>query len=572
MANDVFLVAAGGTGMRCLQSVVNMAAMGLFPGKTVNILLLETDEENKDKRNTENLLSWYKQIQKSKSTKDKDVGDDELVGEYFSANINLHTFVPDYSTDATRNFVVLSQVERGDSEINRKLANIFYEEPVQEFNLAHGYRAQTHLGSYLMYHAIIQEIRLSMKDDDYRAMSQLFTFIERIMNASKNGYAKVFALGSSFGGTGASSVPVITRAITHSCKILNDDKIEMSKILYGGVVLSNYFSFKPATDSHKKKDKVVAESTFFQHNSASALMYYVNDPTILSTYKRMYLLGWGNFKDYNVDLYKENVLKIKNNGEKVATGGKKQSNPAHFMEFFGALAAKHFFDERTSKSSELESISKTQFKFKSLEAVNEDGNFKPIVKFEDLYSIPNDVSGKTDGNKSAHEMLRNNVVGFLSLSSLVAKQFEGSSEGLLNDLGLYNSRFNISLTEKESLDQFLAYFVEIPVESGSDQNNKWPGWFRQLYETFHGVQGNPAESFLGLSSDSLTGTLGWYQNYAELAGDEKKALDKFVGVFKKANGNTKDGNLSDLLSQMRNAFYQLTVVDKLNKENKELNK
>ena len=71
MANDVFLVAAGGTGMRCLQSVVNMAAMGLFPGKTVNILLLETDEENKDKRNTENLLSWYRQIQKSKSTKDE---------------------------------------------------------------------------------------------------------------------------------------------------------------------------------------------------------------------------------------------------------------------------------------------------------------------------------------------------------------------------------------------------------------------------------------------------------------------------------------------------------------------
>ena len=124
MANDVFLVAAGGTGMRCLQSVVNMAAMGLFPGKTVNILLLETDEENKDKRNTENLLSWYRQIQKSNSTNDKELGGDELVGEYFSANINLHTFVPDYSTDATRNFVVLSQVERGDSEINRKLANI----------------------------------------------------------------------------------------------------------------------------------------------------------------------------------------------------------------------------------------------------------------------------------------------------------------------------------------------------------------------------------------------------------------------------------------------------------------
>ena len=60
-----FLVAAGGTGMRCLQSFVQMCALGMYPNRNISILLLETDEQNKDKKNTENLLKWYKDIQSS---------------------------------------------------------------------------------------------------------------------------------------------------------------------------------------------------------------------------------------------------------------------------------------------------------------------------------------------------------------------------------------------------------------------------------------------------------------------------------------------------------------------------
>ena len=140
MSQKLFLVTAGGTGMRCLQSFINLCALGMFPNTDIDILLLETDEENKDKKNTENLIQYYKKIQGSDGTTK---GDGKGVGEFFSANINLFVFVPDYSTEETRNFVVLSQVERGNSEANRMLANIFYEEGVQEFNLAHGYRAQT---------------------------------------------------------------------------------------------------------------------------------------------------------------------------------------------------------------------------------------------------------------------------------------------------------------------------------------------------------------------------------------------------------------------------------------------
>ena len=42
-----FLVCAGGTGMRCLQSFINMCSVGMFAGQTIDVLLLDTDAENK---------------------------------------------------------------------------------------------------------------------------------------------------------------------------------------------------------------------------------------------------------------------------------------------------------------------------------------------------------------------------------------------------------------------------------------------------------------------------------------------------------------------------------------------
>ena len=122
MANNNFLIAAGGTGMRCLQAFVNLCAIGMYKelGK-VHVLLMDTDEENKDKRNAENLIQSYRKIRDSIKS-----------SEYFSCDIELSVFVPDYSKDDRRNFVILSQLERGESDINHKLANIFYEGAAQE--------------------------------------------------------------------------------------------------------------------------------------------------------------------------------------------------------------------------------------------------------------------------------------------------------------------------------------------------------------------------------------------------------------------------------------------------------
>jgi hypothetical protein len=124
-----FLVAAGGTGMRCLQSFINLAAVGMFKGiSKVHILLMDTDEENKDKRNAENLIKAYEKLFSSAK--------DAPGGAFFKCELVLYVFVPDYSKDTRRNFIILSQLERGNSDVNHKLANIFFEDSVQEFDLS----------------------------------------------------------------------------------------------------------------------------------------------------------------------------------------------------------------------------------------------------------------------------------------------------------------------------------------------------------------------------------------------------------------------------------------------------
>ncbi len=60
-----FLVCAGGTGMRCMQSFINLCALGMFSGQTIDVLLLDTDAENKDKKNTENLIQKYTRLMHS---------------------------------------------------------------------------------------------------------------------------------------------------------------------------------------------------------------------------------------------------------------------------------------------------------------------------------------------------------------------------------------------------------------------------------------------------------------------------------------------------------------------------
>ena len=113
---------------------------------------------------------------------------------FFSANIKYYEFSPNYEQKSTFKAVF----NYGDTQYNHReetdLADLVLSNNVEDFNLRHGYRAQTHLGSMMMYHSIIEDARS-------QANSDLKKFLQELIKSSQNGTPKVFILGSVFGGT-----------------------------------------------------------------------------------------------------------------------------------------------------------------------------------------------------------------------------------------------------------------------------------------------------------------------------------------------------------------------------------
>jgi hypothetical protein len=216
------------------------------------------------------------------------------------------------------------------------LAELFLSEEVQNFDLSHGYRAQTHLGSYLMYHAITDLAkRLKSGIDIKDGEKQFEQFLNLLYNAKKD--ARVFVFGSIFGGTGASSIPVIPKALNDALDIYGDGKMSVdNEAKFGATLLTEYFKFKKPADSQKsnRDNAIIADSDFFTLNSQAALQFYQSDPTVKKTYQKMYHVGWPiDAIDYS---------KGKNEKETI-TGGTAQKNQCHITELMCGCAAWDFF-------------------------------------------------------------------------------------------------------------------------------------------------------------------------------------------------------------------------------------
>ena len=46
MAKQYFVMGIGGTGMRCIESLIHLCAMGLFDETEIHLLALDTDKNN----------------------------------------------------------------------------------------------------------------------------------------------------------------------------------------------------------------------------------------------------------------------------------------------------------------------------------------------------------------------------------------------------------------------------------------------------------------------------------------------------------------------------------------------
>ncbi len=334
MNDSLFVIAIGGTGMRCLEAFVHLCAVGMFDNEDINILTLDTDQSNGNKGRAERLVELYNKV---KTDNPESPGGSPNSNTFFSAKLNLYRFYTDYSKANRSTYSKLSATQGLGQETeddDHDLADLFLDpDSVQSFNLEHGYRAQTHLGSMLMYHGIIEAAchYVANKDKATEPELQLADFLTQLQKSGTG--ARVFVFGSVFGGTGASSIPVVPEAIKEAVSIISQNSIDFSKVKFGATLLTEYFSFQSPSDAQRKQEKLIASSDYFAINSQAALQFYQNDRTVKERYKRLYHIGWPE-KDLNVS--------ESNNGNTI-TGGAEQKNDCHVVELMSACAAYDFF-------------------------------------------------------------------------------------------------------------------------------------------------------------------------------------------------------------------------------------
>lgn len=461
MNDKLFLIAIGGTGMRCLESFVHLCAAGMFDNHTIDILTIDTDQSNGNKDRVEHLINLYNKVKTHDSNK---VGGEPRTDTFFSAKLNLRRFFTDYSTSQRKTYSLLADTSNlSDSarEDNKDISDLFFEaDTVQQFSLDHGYRAQTHLGSMLMYHGIIEAAinykgGTNVKPHEKDLVEYLKTLNQHAANA------RVFVFGSVFGGTGASSIPVFPVAMSEALKIITGGTTEINtnKVLFGSTLLTDYFTFNIPKDAEKKAKKVIADANNFALNSQAALSFYYGDATVKNTYKRLYHIGWPSINKINYS---------KDGDGDVITGGNEQRNDCHVAELMCAAAAYDFFHVDRKG---LENIGEAQYCFRTVET--DDASGAMIFK------------GASFVGKDYGSVLEKRLGAFLTFAHVILSKNYGaySSENGVDAFMNYIHTDSINYTEVNN-DQRIEineYLKEFAYKILNDNVNF--GWIYQIHRS-----------------------------------------------------------------------------------------
>jgi hypothetical protein len=442
MANQIFIIGIGGTGMRCIESFVHLCAIGMFDNTDIHMLALDTDKDNGNFNRLKNLKEAYI---KTKGVGKKSVS---LKNTFFSANLHYYQFSPDYSKVST--FDALYSY--GDTKFNKPeltaIADLLLTDGAKSFDLKHGYRAQTHLGSMLMYHSIIDDVKQNDRGD-------LKRFIQELITASTSGKPRVFILGSVFGGTGASSIPIIPKALRKAASIISDATDIERNAFFGSTILTSYFSFPIPNDDEKAKQKVIATSDRFALNSQAAMMFYEADETVKQTYQKFYMMGTESLD------WKPGKIK-----DKTITGGQDQENDSHYIELLAAFAAYDFFNLPELDLERLKNEHKIEYLYRTFE---DSGKIDFI-----------DFVGSDKKEELAKKLGLFTVMGFLAYLEDKYDFFGQAQSGNLKKVKIQGYE-DIDPEEVRNLKTYMGLF-HFALKDGALKN----GWLRQLHESAGG--------------------------------------------------------------------------------------
>lgn len=319
-----YLIAIGGTGSRCLEAVIYLAAAGIFKNP-LHVLIIDPDQNNGNSVKARTLVTQYHALHLARQPQNAEAkgwfGGTKLPSpQLFQPSLNVkgatsteqHGIFWHNPNPAQRRFGEVIQYQAQEEEL-KSFLNLFYEPTDLEMVLDVGYRGRTNVGAV----ALKQDLEGSSGIANYG----LREFLENLNIDLQAGEARVFVMGSVFGGTGAAGMPTIPKLISS----LPGDVISAdnrSRLRYGCAMMTPYFSFPKGVSSSSGP---TTDSARHAVATQAALLHYARVPP---GYHHIYFIGAPARPQTNT----ANVV-----------GGQNQANAPHYAELIAALAAWQFF-------------------------------------------------------------------------------------------------------------------------------------------------------------------------------------------------------------------------------------
>lgn len=321
-----YLIAIGGTGSRCVEAVVYLAAAGLFQSP-IHMPIIDPDQNKGNSVKARQIITDYHALHLAQQPAQAQLktwtglGGTKLPGaKLFRAAIH-HQSGPGSGqypifwhnpNSAQRRFGEVIEYQAQRKEL-KDFLNLFYEPTDLEMVLDVGYRGRTNVGAVAL--------KQDLEGTAPIANSGLREFLTNLNIDLQGEEARVFVMGSVFGGTGAAGLPTVPALIKQlPGKVISHDN--RKRLRYGCAMMTPYFSFPKGNNSSTGPG---TDSARHAVATQAALLHYAHVPP---GYQHVYFIGAPARPQTN----SANVV-----------GGQNQANAPHYAEMVAALAAWEFF-------------------------------------------------------------------------------------------------------------------------------------------------------------------------------------------------------------------------------------
>jgi hypothetical protein len=309
-----YLIGIGGTGARVVEAVVHCCAAGLGPDE-LTVFLVDPDEGNGNLSRTKSLVTQYQASRRAYTQRSGDHV--PLFRTRLRTPETLVWSIFDEKNSTLSRFVNLDNLrENAEDRPLADFISVLFTREELDTELNEGFRGHPSIGAVVM----------ASPDPQHEPWK---TFWDDVAACQAPHEARVFLVGSIFGGTGAAGVPTFgaREMIKANPSALVDDGT--SKVLLGGALVLPYFTFEspeaPPTSADGAPEMYVTPADFPIATQAALQFYNEKD----LGFDQMYLLG---------DSLAQRVGRFSH-------GNQGQENRPHYIVLVSALAAFDFFGQ-----------------------------------------------------------------------------------------------------------------------------------------------------------------------------------------------------------------------------------